>query len=182
MTIQITKVGHKDDKTLVHSQEDKNGDTVKSELNSDAKPTPEFHEAMKKLGAYMCDHMGFPADWKRDHKCLYVHIGHESEKEKRINAIVTINVKLEKFNNGITINSPVLREKLQGIPGGGSFMTPTMLELVKNVMVEGEKYMNGERAQHELLPKAERGSKRGKKHTFEETAQGQADAFAQNAT
>jgi hypothetical protein len=143
--LKIVKVGHKSGKTFVHVEEDKAGDVLKTFLDSDQPANPEFHDALKNLGKYMCGLLGFPPEWTATHTCNQVSIGHE--EDDRINAVVTIYVALAKFNNGITINSPCLREKVVGASGGGAFMKPKMLELVQEVMNEGQKYYDGDRAQ-----------------------------------
>lgn len=127
------------------------GDVKLTTLTSDTPANPEFYEALKELGKYMCDLIGAPTDWKSKHTCNSVAIGYE--EDDRINAVVTLYVQLEKFNNGIVINTPCLREKLSGKGGGGNFMTPKMLELVKTVGDEDQKYWDGERAQQTLLKK-----------------------------
>lgn len=149
--MKIVKVGHKNQKTTITCEEEKNGDVKTMTLTSDVPALPEFHEAMKELGKYMCDLLGVPADWKQKHTCNSVSIGYE--EDERINTVVTIYVQLEKFNNGIVINTPCLREKVAGKSGGGNFMTPKMLDLVKSVREEALKYYDGERAQQTLLKK-----------------------------
>lgn len=149
--LKIVKVGHKAGKTFVHAEEDKGGDVIKITLESDQPANPEFHDALKALGKYMCGMLGFPAEWTEQHTCNSVSIGHE--EDDRLNAVVSMYVTLAKFNNGLSINSPCLREKLQGKGGGGSFMPPKMLDLVKSVVDQGLKYYEGDRAQKELLTK-----------------------------
>lgn len=160
MTLKITNVKHKKGTTTVAFEENKGGDVVKSTLESDVLPVPELLESMASLGKHMTDLMGFTDDWKKETTCTSVAIGHE--KDEKINAIVTLSVKLEKFNNGITVNTPVMREKKEGIPGGGSFMSLDMLALVKAVIAHGQKYIDGERAQQSLLERKEKGSRAAK--------------------
>ena len=146
--MKIVKIGHKNSKTTVHGQEEKNGDVINMTLESDTPANPEFHTALKDLGKYMCDLLGCPAEWKQTHSCTSVSIGYEDDD--RINAVVTLYIQLSKFNNGITVNTPCLREKLPGKGGGGQFMTPKMLDLVKEVIDEAQKYYDGDRAQLEM--------------------------------
>ena len=174
-TLKIVKCGIKDSKVIVHAEEAITGDILKTTLESDAPPLPAFPNALSDLGAYMCDLMEFPKEWKNLHRCTSISIGHE--EDGRLNAVVTLYVKLAKFNNGISINSPCLREKLAGTSGGGAFMTPKMLELVQAVITCGRAYMEGERSQVEMPLDANGKKKRGKL-TAMETAQGQADVFA----
>lgn len=185
MTTQITKVGRKGDNVIIHTVDHKNGDTVTSVLNSESKPVPEFDKSFADLGKYMCGLMGFPDDWTRDHHMTWLSVGQASDENSgkdTINAICSISVKLAKFAAPMNVNTPLLREKVAGIPSGGTFMPPKMLELVKTVIEHADDYLNGTRAQHELLPHAERGSKSAKaggkkKMTDEEIAKGQAEHF-----
>ena len=156
--IKIVKVGSKHGKTFVHAEEDKGGDLVKITLESDQPANPEFHAALKELGKYMCGMLGFPTEWTASHQCTSLSIGHE--EDDRINAVVSIYVMLPKFNNGLAINSPCLREKVAGNAGGGSFMPQKMADLVADVMEEGHKYYDGDRAQQSLLTKESDGTDR----------------------
>lgn len=164
MTTQITKVGRKGDNVIINFEDNRGGEVIKSQLVSDAKPTPEFDKAFADLGKYMCGVTGMADDWARDHTMLWLSIGVEkddTETVERINAVTTPSIKLAKFAAPMTVNTPVMREKVSGVPGGGSFMPPKMLDLVKAVIEHAEEYLDGTRAQHELLPKAPRGSKKG---------------------
>lgn len=174
---KIVKVGIKDQKVIVHAEESKSGDVVKTTLESDVSPLPGFPVALSDLGAYMCDLMEFPSHWRHHHKCTSVSIGHE--EDGRINAVVTLSTKLTNFNSGLLINSPCLREKLTGTSGGGAFMTPKMLELVKSVIAHGRAYMDGERSQTEMPLDASAKKKKGKLSP-EEIGKGQADILAKS--
>jgi len=147
--LKIVKVGSKNGKTFVHAEEDKGGDIIKITLESDQPANPEFHEALGELGKYMCGMLGFPSEWTAAHSCNSVSIGHE--EDDRTNAVVSMYVTLAKFNNGLSINSPCLREKVAGKAGGGSFMPEKMLDLVNEVVEQGLKYYEGDRAQQSLL-------------------------------
>lgn len=146
--MKIVKIGHKSGTTHVNGVINMNGDTITRELVSDTPPNPEFFKSLDTLGAYMITLMGLPADFKDNQKCLWVSVGHE--EDDRLNAIITLSVKLDKFNAPMTINTPIMREKLAGSPGKG-FMTEKMLDLVKAVIKEADLYAKGERAQQELI-------------------------------
>ena len=149
--MKIVKVGHKNATTFVHIEEEKAGDVVKTTLESDQPPNPEFTSALADLGKYMCGMMDFPDEWKAKHRCNSISIGYE--EDDRIHAVVTLYVELEKFPSGVVINTPCLLEKVAGKAGGGTFMPPKMLDLVKEVIAEGQKYYDGDRAQQTLSVK-----------------------------
>lgn len=150
--MRIVKVGLKDSKVIVNVEEEKNGDVLTTNLTSDQPPLPEFPKTFAELGKYMCGLMEFPDEWKANHKCTSISIGHE--EDDRLNAVVTMYVKLNKFNSGITINSPCLREKIQGAPGGGAFMPAKMLDLVNEIIAHAKAYMDGDRSQ-QVIPGTE---------------------------
>lgn len=153
MPAQITKISLKNADVHIITEEEKNGDTIKTDLDSDQPPNPEFGDAMTDLGLYMFNMMEFPKEWKEKAECRGLTINYEDDD--RIGCIVTLYVPLAKFNGGVSINSPHLREKLPGTPGGGCFMPPKLVDLVKELRDEAQKYIDGDRAQRELLSDAD---------------------------
>lgn len=151
---QITKISYSKGDITVRTEEQKNGDVIKTDIESDAPPNPEFTDALTDLGLYMCEMMDFPKAWKDKHECRGVAINYE--EDERIGGVVTMYVPLAKFNAGIVVNSPHLREKVAGTAGGGNFMTPKMCELVKEMRAQAQKYIDGDRAQRELLKDGEK--------------------------
>ena len=149
MSAQITKISLKGGDVHIVTEEEKNGDTIKTDLDSDQPPNPEFKDAITDLGLYMFDMMEFPEAWKDKAECRGVTINYE--EDERIGAVVVMYVPLSKFNAGVSISSPHLREKLPGTPDGGCFMPPKMVDLVKELRNEAQKYIYGDRAQRELL-------------------------------
>lgn len=146
---RITKVGSKKNKVFINAERIHNGETLSTSLACTDTANPEFYQSLLDLGKFMCTHMGMDADWKAQSKCISVAVNYE-EDDERMGVIVTLNVKLTKFDKPIVINTPHLREKVEGKGGGGSFMPQKMLDLVKTVLREGQLYRDGERAQQEL--------------------------------
>lgn len=149
MPAQITKISLKDSDVHIVTEEEKNGDTIKTDLDSDQPGNPEFGDAFTDLGLYMADMMEFAKEWKNKSVCRSCTINYE--EDDRIGVVVTLFVPLAKFNGGVSISSPHLREKLPGTPGGGCFMPPKLVDLVKELRDEAQKYLDGDRAQRELL-------------------------------
>ena len=153
MPAKITKIMLKGSDIHIVTEEEKNGDVIKTDLESDTPPNPEFIKAMKAVGGYIFGMMEFPGEWKQKAEARGVHIGYE--EDVRINIIITTYVPLSKFNGGVCINSPLLREKLPGTPGGGLFAPPKLVDLVKELRDEAEKYIKGDRAQREIFADGE---------------------------
>ena len=146
--MKITKIGYKNQKVTVEGETEQNGEVIITSLTSDIPPLPEFAETLVKIGEYMTKLTGMPDEWSKSTKCYSITIGHE--EDERINAIVTLYTQLENFNSGVCINTPVLREKLQGTAGGGKFMPENMLTLVREMIEQAQRYYDGERSQQEL--------------------------------
>lgn len=157
---RITKVSHKNGDFHVRTEEESNGDVIKKDIESDTPANPEFTDALTDIGLYLCKMMEFPKEWTDKHECRSVTINYE--EDDRMGVVVSLYVTLAKFSAGISINSPHLREKLAGTPGGGAFMPPKLVELVQEVIAQGQKYMDGDRAQRELLEDNKSGDKADK--------------------
>lgn len=148
--LKYTKIGIKKQVHICAEEDKSAGENIHHDCISSDMPLPGLPAALKELGDYMVGLLEAPADWKRYAKCTSVAIGHE--EDDRINVVVSLSVTLPKFPSPFNLNTPCLREKLAGKPGGGVFMSAKMYDLVQEVIGEGKKYYEGKRAQGSLLP------------------------------
>lgn len=147
--MRIVKIGHKNDLTTITQHEEKNGEARETVLKCDELPRPEFLAALDELGESMMDLLECPEKWYEHFKTTSVSINYEEEDGRR-GLVVTLYIPLNKFNGGITINTPHMREQVKGSSGGGSFIPPKAIEQLDRLLEQAEKYYNGNRAQRKL--------------------------------
>jgi len=148
---RIVKVISKQDKISVNSELVRNDGSLRtSHEESSDKANPEFYKAMNALGRKMAALTRMDSKWAEHCRLIGVSVDYSKDEYERMGMIATFVIPILHMGGVITINTPRIVEKIQGAKGGGVCMDDATLGMVKTVLREAQKYVDGDRAQKDI--------------------------------
>lgn len=147
--MDIRKVKSSNGVITIRAEEQSGEEDVRRvELESRAEPRPEFHEAMGGLIRPALDMIQAPGAWMAVATISGVSLTHE--EDRGMGAVVTLLVPLECAPSPLVLNTPYLpSEDPNG--AGSPTLPPALQQAIERVILEAERYLDGERAQGDLF-------------------------------
>ncbi len=126
------------------------GETVvHHELESRERPAAEFRAVLADFVMPVLDLLQLPPEYAHEFAVVGLAINRE-EKDGRLGLVVTCFKKLEETNAPLVLNTPHLREYVDGDPDG-HYLPSVMLRRIKRAELAAEHYVDGTREQLSLL-------------------------------
>lgn len=128
------------------------GETVTSQLASPQRPLPALLTALAAFRGYVLGLLNLPAEWLEEMAITTLSISDEDEQGRR-GLIVTATRKISQANGRpVVLNTPHMREKIDGDTGTKGYLEPDDLELLAAAELAATAYVKGEREQVEIFP------------------------------
>lgn len=128
-----------------------NKEEVEQRLTSLQRPAPKFIEAMEAFRPIVFDLLKLPDSYKEGFRVTGLSIN-EEEGDGRAGLVVTCRKSLPDANSPLILNTPHLREIVDGDKDQGpGFFIAGMDEALRYMMEVAEKFVAGERDQGDLF-------------------------------
>ena len=124
-------------------------------------PTPEFRNSLNELAASVCEICEWPASEAPTVKIHGISLSyHGEEKEKVLNAVITVTKALLKTKASILVNTPNLPESVPAKSGRTTLPAAASAQ-IGIIIDEARKYLSGVRSQQEFPLSSDKDSDSG---------------------
>lgn len=135
-------------------------DVIKHSMTSYSRPEPEFTEALQAFVGPVMNLLELPSGFDEDLEIIGLSInyegGWEDDELPRRGLVVTCLKKLDRAYAPLVLNTPHLREFMEGDPDGDDnhYLPPEFLSRLHEIQMRARRFIDGKREQGDLFDQA----------------------------